>query len=639
MAAYLYPAGGNSARQSILRQGSGAGSWVLWAEGAYLGASLVKADGSTYSVRAPAALNTGHAVSLEVNLLSTTALLALYVDGAQASEVIEGSATGSAPASGLNAPVQVGVWAQGAGFNGTLRGWRYYSRQLTAAERAEAALDTRAQLWSNLLLTGTRSPLLGERPTGVNEFDLMQDGTRYLLAYDDRTQTVIRAAPTLEGLTEGTQLATVPVRYPCLMRDPTSGVWHLWGSVGTTMLHATAPVPEGPWTTPVAVNGLASHADPDITRAPDGTWIMACKLLSAAANYPARIFTASSLDGPWTFITTPLDFVTGQAWYAQEQADPSVEWISGQPVLLFAGWNGAEQSLGAAPLNPANWQATGPAVQFQRPYETWQHKNGRPKIFNPVVFGRHLYFSHNVSTGGLEGPAEPAGWGRIALDGTVALQPIGAWHPESQSTGAGLEVTTVVDRVGTANATVPAGRTGPLMATGPRRVQFGPLQGGGVRGLSHADPGGTALTIAARLTLNSTGGTQIIFEAGTNANEAPGRLLLYVGDGTLYAGLTVTANTAYNDANIPIAAGTHDVVLDIDTARGADAVRLYLNGTLATTRVGTASAAGLTMPADPLYVGHRAGGTLPLNGDLRAWRRYGRSLGSAERAAAVASLA
>lgn len=263
---------------------------------------------------------------------------------------------------------------------------------------------------------GRQSPELFELPTGINEFDLLHINGTYYLASDNKTETELRSAKSIDDLAKAA--VSVPVangRYPSIQYS--QGIWHLWLWFGEKMLtqHFTSSHFEGPYTPADTLpHGLA-----DIhVRQVRGKFFAAYKDLREDAKLAAGLLVSDSIGGPWRdlghIFTEPRN-----EWHAGEEADPAFFDSNGKSYVTFAGWDGADptknQKIGIVEIDPKSGKAIGKATLLLEATEPWHIRNGQKKLFNPVFLcdgGRsRLFYAQNVSA-----PGTPAGWGYIEAE-------------------------------------------------------------------------------------------------------------------------------------------------------------------------------------------------------------------------------
>lgn len=249
-------------------------------------------------------------------------------------------------------------------------------------------------------------------PNGVNEFDLWFDSGTYYLAYDNKTETRLRSASTIAGLSSAGDTTPVALgRYPAIYFD--GATWHLWVFIqaGLVTRHYTASTFTGTYT--LSDSWPANYADPDVRRSPiDGRYYGAYKNTGVSPQ-TVGVMVADNLAGPWTDLGAVFADIGRVPWHATEEADPGCIFYGGRAFVAFAGWDGTQQRLGLVEVHPATMRAFAPAAVILNPLETWQQRNSQLKVFSPTFLalpnepGRpRLYYSHNVSASGIA-----AGWG------------------------------------------------------------------------------------------------------------------------------------------------------------------------------------------------------------------------------------
>jgi len=228
--------------------------------------------------------------------------------------------------------------------------------------------------------------------TGVNEFDLVCEGGVYYLAYDDKTQTVIRHAATVAGLEAAGNDATVAVRYPSLQL--VGSTWHLWGWVAASLAtkHYTAPAIDGPWT---YSDTLAGDCADIHVRLNGSTWCAGYKNVDALY---IGMLTATAPGGPWTDRGYTFATVGHPTYASDEEADPALFTFGNHAYISFSAWDGTHQKLAVVEVDPADdYQAIDSGIVIRAPTDAWEGE----KIFNPIWLPSDglMYYSRNNDGG------------------------------------------------------------------------------------------------------------------------------------------------------------------------------------------------------------------------------------------------
>jgi hypothetical protein len=263
---------------------------------------------------------------------------------------------------------------------------------------------------------GQHSAELFTLTNGVNEFSLTYVSGTYYLAYDNKTETKLRSASTIAGLSAASDSTPVANgRYPAILFD--GSTWHLWvfkqGSLATE--HYTAATFTGTYT--LSDTWTTNLADASVTRSPiDGLYYAAYKEVTSAPH-EIGVMWATNPAGPWTDLGYVFADIGRANWHATEEADPQVIFFGGRAYVAFAGWDGSQQRVGMVEVNPTTMRAFAPAVVLVNPLETWQQRNSANKVFSPIFLsldsqpGRErLYFSQNPGAAGVA-----TGWGYVEV--------------------------------------------------------------------------------------------------------------------------------------------------------------------------------------------------------------------------------
>lgn len=181
------------------------------------------------------------------------------------------------------------------------------------------------------LRAGTPTDLFG-LPNGVNEFDLIYDGSQYVIAYTDQgTEEVrIRHAATIAGLESASVDAVISGKYPGIAFD--GSTWHVWCQQPGTfnLYHYTAASLTGTWT--LAATFGAGRSDPQARQDPvTGLWYLAyLNTVPAFSDWRVGLYQSSSPDGPWTDLGLTFDTV-GHIW--DREYDPCPAFYGGSAYL------------------------------------------------------------------------------------------------------------------------------------------------------------------------------------------------------------------------------------------------------------------------------------------------------------------